>query len=101
MAAISELQQVGLLMESPQDDTGTAEQVLEGKTIVVTGTLSKYTRDGIKELIVRLGGRAASSVSSKTDFVVAGEKAGSKLAKAEKLGVKVLSEEEFEKLVGE
>ncbi len=72
---------------------------LAGKTIVVTGTLTKYTRDEIKELIRKHGGKAASSVSSKTDFVVAGENAGSKKTKAESLGVTVLSEDEFEKLL--
>ncbi len=74
-------------------------QVLEGKTLVVTGTLTRDTRDEIKEMITRHGGRAASSVSKKTDYVVAGEKAGSKLAKAERLGVAVLTEEQFETLL--
>jgi DNA ligase (NAD+) len=73
---------------------------LEGKTLVVTGTLTRYTRDQINELIAREGGRAASSVSKKTDYVVAGEEAGSKLDKARQLGVPVLTEEEFEALLG-
>jgi DNA ligase (NAD+) len=73
---------------------------LQGKTIVVTGTLSRYTRDEIHDLIRRHGGRAASSVSQKTSFVVAGHEAGSKLRKAHDLGVPVLSESEFEALVG-
>ena len=60
---------------------------------------SKYTRDEIKELIARHGGRAASSVSKKTDYVVAGEKAGSKLAKAQQLQLPVLSEDDFEALL--
>ena len=72
---------------------------LEGKTLVVTGALAKYSRDEINDLIAQHGGHAASSVSKKTDYVVAGEKAGSKLDKARELGVKVLSEEEFEKLI--
>jgi DNA ligase (NAD+) len=72
---------------------------LEGKTLVVTGTLTRYTRDQINELIAREGGRAASSVSKKTDYVVAGEEAGSKLDKARQLGVPVLTEEEFEALL--
>jgi DNA ligase (NAD+) len=59
----------------------------------------KYKRDEIEGLITRHGGRAASSVSKKTDFVVAGENAGSKLAKAQELGVRVLSEYEFEELL--
>ena len=66
---------------------------------MVTGTLVKYGRDEINELITQHGGHAASSVSKKTDYVVAGEKAGSKLEKAQQLGVKVLSEEEFERLI--
>jgi len=72
---------------------------LDGKTIVVTGTLKKYKREEIEEKIASLGGRAASSVSKKTDYVVAGESPGSKLDKARKLGVKVIGEEEFDKLV--
>ena len=78
---------------------GKKSRMLEGKTLVVTGTLTKYTRDGINELIHEHGGHAASSVSKSTDYVVAGEKAGSKLAKARELGVPVLTEEEFEKLI--
>ncbi len=68
---------------------------LAGKSIVATGALKSFTRDGIKEYIHSLGGKAASSVSKKTDFVLAGEDAGSKLDKARELGIRVLSEEEF------
>ncbi len=73
---------------------------LTGKTLVVTGSLTKYGREDIEGLIKQLGGKAAGSVSKKTDYVVAGEKAGSKLDKARELGVPVLTEEEFEKLIG-
>jgi DNA ligase (NAD+) len=73
---------------------------LSGKTFVVTGTLQRYSREAIESLIKDLGGKATGSVSKNTDYVVAGEKAGSKLDKAQSLGVKVLTEEEFEKLVG-
>jgi len=98
-SAVAELRQLGLLMETSAN-AEEVPQILQGKTLVVTGTLQKFTRDQIKELIARHGGRAASGVSSKTDYLVAGEKAGSKLAKAEKLGVTVLGEEEFEALLG-
>lgn len=72
---------------------------LEGKRFVLTGTMEGMGRDEAKEKIRSLGGDVSGSVSSATDFVVAGEKAGSKLDKAEELGVKVLSEEEFLKLM--
>ncbi len=74
---------------------------LEGKTIVVTGTLVSVTRNEIKKIIEDNGGTAASSVSKKTSFVVAGENAGSKLDKANELGVEVLTEEQFLKLINE
>jgi len=74
---------------------------LSGKTFVITGTLEGFGRKQAEELIERLGGRAAGSVSKKTDYVVAGPGAGSKLDKARDLGITILSEEEFSKLVGE
>jgi len=74
--------------------------VFAGKTIVVTGTLENFSRREAKEAIQAAGGRASSSVSSKTDFVVAGDAAGSKATKAEKLGVEVIDEEEFKKRLG-
>lgn len=95
---IEELRQAGVQMRSHTPATR-GRRLLDGKTLVVTGTLVRYTRDEIEELIVRNGGRAASSVSKNTDYLVAGEKAGSKLAKAQDLGIPVLSEEEFEKLL--
>jgi DNA ligase (NAD+) len=76
-----------------------AESPLEGKTVVVTGTLSRYDRKEIEELIVKLGGKSSGSVSKKTSFVVAGENAGSKLDKAREMGVKVITEAEFVQLV--
>lgn len=73
---------------------------LSGKTFVVTGTLARYGREEIEGLIKQLGGKASGSVSKKTDYLVAGEKAGSKLEKARELGVTVLTEDEFDKLIG-
>lgn len=99
-ATIAELKRHGVNMESPITAKKAAGGVLAGKTLVVTGTLAKYGRDEIEELITQLGGRAASSVSKKTDYVVAGEKAGSKLDKAQALGVAVINEDEFDKLIG-
>lgn len=75
------------------------KQVLEGKTFVLTGTLAGLTRDGAKAKIRELGGEVSSSVSKNTDFVVAGEEPGSKFEKAKKLGVKIINEEEFVKLI--
>ncbi len=73
---------------------------LTGKTFVVTGTLPNYSRDDIEALIKQLGGKATDSVSKNTDYVVAGDKAGSKLDKAQALGVQVLTEAEFDRLIG-
>ena len=75
------------------------KQTLTGLTIVVTGSLDDFTRDGATEAIVLRGGKAASSVSSKTDYVVAGEAAGSKLQKAEELGIPVVDEAGFKLLL--
>ncbi|MBX7074961.1 MAG: NAD-dependent DNA ligase LigA [Pirellulales bacterium] len=98
-ATIADLASVGVTMEAPRELLAAADGVLAGKTLVVTGTLERHSRDEMEELIASHGGRAASSVSKNTDYVVAGEKAGSKLAKAQKLGVPVISEVEFERLL--
>jgi len=74
------------------------EKVQEGKTFVFTGRIS-MPREEAKSLVERLGGKEVSSVSKKTDYVVAGEDPGSKLAKAKKLGVKVIDEQEFRDIV--
>lgn len=90
---------VKLTEDVTEEQQSQTASVLAGKTLVVTGTLVKYKRDEIEGLIERLGGRASGSVSKKTDYLVAGENAGSKLEKANELGVKVLSENDFQKLI--
>jgi DNA ligase (NAD+) len=96
--AVDELGAAGVRMEAPPA-AGVAQH-LAGKTLVVTGALARYGRDEIEALIVKHGGRAASSVSKHTDYVVAGEKAGSKLDKARQLGIPIISEAEFEAMIG-
>ena len=96
---IAGLVEAGVVMRSEQVSRSLGGE-LAGKTLVVSGTLEKYTRDEIHAIIERQGGKAASSISKRTDYLVAGEKAGSKLAKAEKLGVKVITEKEFDALSG-
>ena len=98
-AMIDDLVGAGIDMTAPKKPKASRSGPLAGKTLVVTGTLTKYTRDEIQELIVKNGGKASGSVSKKTDYLVAGEEAGSKLAKAQQLGVKILTEDEFEKLL--
>ena len=75
------------------------ESSFNGKTVVVTGTLQNYSRGEIKAKLESLGAKVSGSVSKKTDYVIAGEEAGSKLTKAQDLGVTILSEEEFEKMI--
>jgi DNA ligase (NAD+) len=77
----------------------TIDHAFNGKTIVLTGKLSIFSRDQASLIIEKLGGKVASSVSAKTDFVVAGEDAGSKLKKANELGVKVMDEEAFKVMI--
>ena len=71
------------------------------KTVVATGKLEGYTRDGIQMKLLSLGAKPASSVSKNTDYLIVGEKAGSKLTKAQQLGVKTLTEQEFEDMLPE
>jgi DNA ligase (NAD+) len=99
---IEDLRSLGVQLKqearpSPAQAGGTD---LTGKTFVVTGTLEHFSRQDIEDLIKKLGGKATGSVSKNTDYVVAGANPGSKLDKARQLGVKVLNEKEFEKLVG-
>jgi DNA ligase (NAD+) len=87
----------GVRMQDERD--ASRPRTLEGLTVVVTGSLERFSRDSAKEAIVSRGGKAAGSVSKKTDYVVVGENAGSKADKAEQLGVTVLDEAGFESLL--
>jgi DNA ligase (NAD+) len=80
-------------------ELSTLPQTLQGLTLVVTGSLENFTRDGVSDAITQRGGKAASSVSKKTDYVVVGDAPGSKAAKAEELGVPILDEAAFIKLL--
>ncbi len=93
IAVIRELLAAGVRPELPKKTKTKGK--LAGKTIVVTGTLQNFSREQIEQVIRDAGGKASSSVSKNTDFVLAGENAGSKLDKANQLGVKIISEKEF------
>jgi DNA ligase (NAD+) len=99
LALIEKLRSFGVNMEeNAGEKAGTA---FAGKIFVLTGTLSKYTRNEASELIMQQGGTVSSSVSKNTTYVLAGESAGSKLTKAQSLGVTILSEDDFEKMLSE
>ena len=98
---IEKLKLAGINFQIKEGNNSEESTVLLGKTFVLTGTLSKYTRNEAKEIIESLGGKVSSSVSKKTSYLLAGEEAGSKLKKAEDLGVVILSEEDFEVLINE
>lgn len=96
---IKALREKGVKMEYTSDKTG--DNRFEGLTFVLTGTLPTMTRDEAKAIIERLGGKASGSVSKKTSYVLAGEEAGSKLTKAEQLGIPIISEDDFNKMIAE
>ncbi|MEO6604532.1 MAG: NAD-dependent DNA ligase LigA [Aeromicrobium sp.] len=98
-AIVDQWAAAGVRMQDERDES--IVRTLEGLTIVVTGSLERFTRDSVKEAIISRGGKASGSVSKKTDFVVVGENAGSKADKAEELGRPILDEEGFEKLLAE
>ncbi len=93
------MSQFGVTIDLENDASSTRDYKFAGMTFVLTGELTSFTRDVAKDMIRKRGGSVSSSVSKKTDYVVAGENAGSKLANANKLGVKVLNEEEFNSLL--
>lgn len=93
---IERLKEVGVNMKL--NDEQETDNRFEGKTFVLTGALTKYTRTEAGDIIERLGGKTSSSVSKKTAYVLAGEDAGSKLIKARELGIQIISEEEFENM---
>jgi len=96
VALVERLRKAGLTFTGEKKRRGTA---LAGKTLVLTGTLERYTRDEAKKLIEDAGGKVSGSVSKKTDYIVAGAEAGSKLDKAHELGVAVIDEKQMEQLV--
>ncbi len=93
---LEKLKNAGVSCVEEESATGS---LFSGATFVLTGTLSKYTRSKASEIIEKLGGKTSSSVSKKTTYVLAGTEAGSKLTKAEQLGVKIISEDEFEGMI--
>lgn len=96
---INELLNLGVNPKCEEQEV--TESLFKGKTVVVTGSLEDYTRISIKEKFESLGAKVSGSVSKKTDYVLAGEEAGSKLKKAEELGIKIISEKEFKMMIGE
>ena len=94
---INKLKECGLNMTAQQEEG--ADSRFEGMTFVLTGTLEKYTRDQATKIIEKFGGKTSGTVSKKTTYVLAGEAAGSKLKKAQDLGIKIISEEEFGKMI--
>ncbi len=95
---IENLKAVGVNTELNRPEES-GEKVLKDKTFVITGTLENFSRNEIENLIKKLGGKSTSSVSSKTDYLIVGENPGSKLLKARELGIKIISEEEFLKMI--
>ena len=98
---LSHLKELGLNMTYLKDTSLLTESIFNGKTVCVTGTLEKMTRKQVKDYLTRLGANVTGSVSKKTDYLICGRDAGSKLEKANQLGVTVLTEEEFEKEVNQ
>ena len=94
---IQRLKQAGVNMEHQEEEI--VENRFDGKTFVLTGSLDNYSRTEAANIIEKYGGKVSSSVSKKTDYVLAGQEAGSKLEKAESLGIRILTEDEFEEMI--
>ena len=94
---IEKLKQAGVNTEDNSKEGN--DKRFEGMTFVLTGSLQNYTRSELSDIIEDFGGKTSSSVSTKTTYVLAGEEAGSKLDKAQKLGIKIISEEDFIKMI--
>ena len=94
---IQKLHNVGINMKEDKENEN--DQRFKGFTFVLTGSLENYTREEAGEIIENLGGKVSSSVSKKTNYVIAGEEAGSKLVKAQALGVNIISEEQFQQMI--
>ena len=94
---INKLKDAGVNMQSLEEES--TDKRFEGMTFVLTGTLTKYSRTEASDIIERLGGKTSGSVSKKTTYVLAGEDAGSKLTKAQSLGITVITENEFEDMI--
>ena len=94
---IERLKKSGVNMMS--EENAILDERFVGKIFVLTGTLEKYSRDEAKEIIEKFAGKVSSSVSKKTTYVLAGEEAGSKLTKAQELGISIISEADFEEMI--
>ncbi len=98
---LEDLDSAGVQLADPEPAEIKGDTPLFGKSVVVTGTLKQFKRDEIKGLIEKLGGRASTSISKRTDFLLAGDKAGSKLEKAKVLGIRIISEDDFQSLLNQ
>ncbi len=95
-ALIGRLKKAGIQLSKKKETAKRLSDILSGKSVIISGVFSKYSRDGIKELVEKHGGKNVSSVSARTDYLVAGDKTGpSKLEKARKLNIKIISEDDF------
>ena len=98
---VQRLRAAGLQFAKAETLTSDKEQVLAGKSFVVSGVFANYSRDGIKETIEAYGGKNVGSISGKTDYVLAGDKMGpEKRKKAESLGIPIITEAEFDAMIG-